>query len=185
MALLAFIDESMRRRSGDAHVHALAAVLLDEHVCADPRERLLGLRVGRSQSIHRRDESPARQSLITELVAGMPLRAMVVVDIYPENGRAERARRLCLDRLLCELSQQKVETVCIEARDQWHDRRDRALVGALRGAGRAGRSLQAEWRRSVDEPLLWLADVLVGSVVWCLGGEGESFDIIRPKIEFL
>lgn len=115
----------------------------------------------------------------------MPLRAMLVVDIYPESDKAERVRRLCLDRLLCELSQQKVETVCIEARDQWHDRRDRALVDALRGAGRVERGLRAEWRRSVDEPLLWLADVLVGSVVWWLGGEGESFDILGPRIEFL
>ncbi|WP_143734043.1 DUF3800 domain-containing protein [Microbispora rosea] len=182
---MAFIDESMRRRSGDAYVYALAAVLLEEHVCAELRERMLGLRVGRSQTIHWRDESPARHVLIAEAVARMPLRAMVVVDIYPENGKAERARRICLDRLLCELSQQKVETVCIETRDQWHDRRDRALVDALRGAGRVERGLRAQWRRSTDEPLLWLADVLVGSVVWWLGGEGESFDIIRQMIEFL
>ncbi|MEV4297254.1 hypothetical protein [Microbispora rosea] len=58
-------------------------------------------------------------------------------------------------------------------------------MDALRGAGRVERGLRAQWRRSTDEPLLWLADVLVGSVVWWLGGEGESFDIIRQMIEFL
>ncbi len=42
---------------------------------------------------------------------------------------------------------------------------------------------------SVTARIIWptvaLLALLVGSVVWWLGGEGESFDIIRQMIEFL
>jgi hypothetical protein len=106
--LLAFVDESARDRRGDDCVYVLAAVSVATVDVAGCRSAMQGLRYGKSTVVHWRTERPERQAMIAGALADAPIDGMVAVSMYTEAARSERARRLCLSRLLIELERSTV-----------------------------------------------------------------------------
>lgn len=112
--LSAFVDESCRQRSGeDTAVYVLAAVLVESEQAEVVQSVLESVRYGRSTRVHWRVERPERRGMLAKTVAGLPITGVVTVCLHhSELVKSERARRLCLRRLLVELSGRGVDQVC-------------------------------------------------------------------------
>jgi hypothetical protein len=98
--LLAFVDESARHPRGDHCVYALAAVMVATDDVPGCRTTMEGLRYGKSTVVHWQTERPERRTMIAAALADAPIEGMVAVSMYTEASQSERARRLCLSRLL-------------------------------------------------------------------------------------
>ena len=100
----AYIDESVR--VGDPAApgwYVLAAVMVPEERADDVRHTLRGeLPPGKLRAHWRDSNDPHRRKFIAGL-AGFGLEAVVAVSTPIDRRRQERARRLCLRRLLWQL----------------------------------------------------------------------------------
>jgi hypothetical protein len=77
--------------------------------------------------------------------------------------RSERARRLCLSRLLGELEGSGVVDVTLESRGLALDHRDRQVLTGLRRSALVSQGMRVRWCRPSGEPMLWAADCLARS----------------------
>jgi hypothetical protein len=179
--LTAYVDESLRRRADDLSVYAMAAVVVDSADHEALRATLKSLLLGNRRRLHWRDESPKHRIEIAEALASLPIEGMVVAHIHDRTTRHERARRLCLERLLHELGAGSAAGVVIESRSA-EDRLDRGLLTGLRRSRRVPLSMEVRWESPLDEPLLWSADAVVGATTWWLDGQPEYFDIIADQV---
>ncbi|WP_248965310.1 hypothetical protein [Sphaerisporangium perillae] len=182
--LTAYIDESLRRRPHDDSVYAMAAVITHSADHNDIRLALESLRLGKHGRLHWRDESPSHRLDIAETVAKLPLHGIVTVRIHDKNVRHERARRLCLERLLYELDAGGAERVILESR-YTEDRLDRSLLTSLRRSRRVSLTMEVSWASPYDEPLLWAADAVVGATTWWLDGQPRYFDALADQIRVI
>ncbi|GAA1274261.1 hypothetical protein GCM10009677_29310 [Sphaerisporangium rubeum] len=182
--LTAFVDESLRRRPDDDSVYAMAAVIIDSADHDDIRTTLESLRMGKRGRLHWRDESSPHRLHIAETVAKLPLCGIVTVRIHDRSVRHERARRLCLERLLQELDMSGVETVVLESRCT-EDRLDRSLLTSLRRSRRVSLTMKVSWESPFHEPLLWAADTVVGATTWWLDGEPRYFDALAGQVRVI
>ncbi|WP_433516287.1 hypothetical protein ACQP2T_12415 [Nonomuraea sp. CA-143628] len=180
----AYIDESMRRRPNDDSVYAMAAALIDPANKNDIHEALSALRLGNRRRLHWRDESSSHRLHIAKTLADLPFTALAVVHVHGRDTRHERARRLCLERLLHELGERKTAEVIIENRPG-QDRLDRGLLTGLRRARRVPRSMEVRWESPLNEPLLWAADAFVGATTWWLDGHPQYFNILAEQITLI
>ena len=98
--------------------------------------------------------------------------------------RQERARALCLSRLLWELAQLDVPDLTLESR-QNRDRHDASTIGPARRARRAHQALQFDHRRPHDEPLLWLPALFAGAAAVARAGQTEYLATLAPRITVL
>jgi hypothetical protein len=172
----AFIDESLRdaappRPSGAVYILACAVVsklrsgTIRAHLrnAVDPRQR----------RFHWHDEgTDGRQAMVARL-AGCEFRAVAAVCPVPDPRRSERARRLCLSRLLWELRGHRLDRLVLESRRESFDRMDLAILGWARRAGLCPSWLACDFGLPVEEPLLWIPDALAGAVGQSLSGDGR------------
>ncbi|CAL9445001.1 hypothetical protein SUDANB106_02353 [Streptomyces sp. enrichment culture] len=181
--LTAYIDESMRRRRGEAScVYVLAAVLVPDDAESTVRATMEGLRHGRSRVVHWRKERPERRTLIASAIAGLPVTGLVAVCLHDAEVRSERARRRCLLRLLDELARRDVERVIFETRHE-QDAADRAVVTSLRKAKVVTDAMSLTW----EDPGawfagLWVADCVAGAVSWWLDGHGTHWSLLEGQV---
>jgi len=94
----------------------------------------------------------------------------------------ERARGLCLERLMWELANRHVEHVTFESRSPTQDRTDLRRIDGLRAQKVLGPSIRADWLPGRTEPLLWAADVIVGLVGDAKAGSDNLSPAMRAKI---
>jgi hypothetical protein len=169
MPLHAFADESIRT---SANVYVLAALVIDEADVSSVRAsaRLLGK--GARPRVHWRDQGPADRRKAAAFILGMRLNHVVVVGTGIDPRRQERARRKCLHELLIRLEHLGVENACLESRDHVGDGRDIAAVRAFRAAHLIS-DIHVEHEHAVNEPLLWVADLVAGAVGASEAGETE------------
>jgi len=173
-ALTAWIDESVIvDRDGIRGAYTLAAAVADPTTCADLRDRLRSLTVGRIGRLHWAHESSKRRDAITALIASVDLAAIVVVGTPMRGPKQERARRCCLERLLYELAQFGVDDVWMESRSAVPDRRDIRLVDSARNKGLVPAELQVQFGRPKEEPMLWISDAVAGAVTAARLGEAR------------
>ncbi|MBG0813480.1 hypothetical protein [Planomonospora sp. ID82291] len=182
--LTAYIDESLRRRPDDCSVYAMAAVIADSADHDDIRLALESLRLGKRRRLHWRDESPAHRLDIARTLTKLPLHSIVTVCIHDRGIRHERARRLCLERLLCELDARDIEEVVLESRYA-EDRLDRSLLTGMRRSRRVSLAMEVRWISPYDEPLLWAADAMVGATTRWLDGHSQCFDVLADQIRVI
>lgn len=183
--LIAFIDESMRIRSGeDVRVYAMSAVIVDDTDLDDVRNALKGLRYGKTPRIHWRDERPERWSPIAKSVSELPVSGVVTVCMHVAATRQERARRLCLTQMLAELGAEGVELVICESRGQ-QDNEDLRLLLALRRRSAEGAGVRVEFEAAVSEPALWAADVVAGAFTWWLNGDGAHWELLQEYVRIV
>src|SRR5262245_11931678 len=119
----AYIDESARRRAGEnTCVYTLAAVVVPDDSIEKVRQASVRLSYRKSPRVHWRDERKGRLPEIIRTVAGVPWSGVVTICLHAPEMKPERARRLCMARLLPELSDRGVGRISFESRQEHHDR---------------------------------------------------------------
>jgi hypothetical protein len=176
----------MRQRPNADGVYVLAAAVLATRELARVREELAGLRHGKRR-FHWRMEEPKVKRHAVLTVEAIDLMHVAVVGRGLDNGRQERGRRRCLERLLWELDQLGLSAVTLDQRTETLNERNRRLVNALAVRGVLSPSLRVGFQRSFDgvdgELLLWIPDVVAGAVAAACGdGRREYLEPIAHQV---
>ncbi|WP_328330701.1 hypothetical protein OHA70_09445 [Kribbella sp. NBC_00382] len=189
-ALSAWIDESII--VGDDYqpgAYALASVIADSSATEGLRDALRGLRERKVVRLHWVAESEKRRDQIAHAIAGLDIAAIVALGMPVHRTKQERARRCCLECLLYELDGFGVTQAWFESRQAVPDSRDRRLVDSARRKGLLSYNLAIDFARPVQEPMLWLPDVVAGAVTAAQLGEprwlltlSESVDIRHVEV---
>ncbi|MCL2780065.1 MAG: hypothetical protein FWD74_00975 [Actinomycetia bacterium] len=166
-----WVDESVQQTHG-GHFYVLAAALADSEGCEPVRDALRALLPAKARRLHWRAETERQHIKIVETIAaataaGSGLSGLVIVGAPVNPRRQERARRLCLERLLFELGLLGIKQVWAEARAPTLNRRDLSLVAALRKTGTVPHSLSYDFAKPAGaeaEPMLWIPDAVAGVV---------------------
>jgi hypothetical protein len=186
VAMHAWVDESVLVEDPtDPGTYVLAAVVASPHECDPIREGLRGLVAPKQARLHWKDEESGRRDLITASVAAMNLLAIVTVGTPVDKKKQERARRVCLERLLFELDQLDVDQVWLEARTQSLNARDQKMVASMRGSKAIPRGMRVDFERPLAEPMLWLPDVVAGTVTAVQRGRSHWFDQLSGSVELI
>jgi len=158
----AYVDESGRTAAPGLYVLAAVVVLTgqEDEVRAVLRS---GLR-HRRQRFHWREEEHTDQETMAKLVGELQLASVVAVATPVDTKRPERARRLCLTRLLWELEHRNVHDVLLESRGDAQDRDDRRHIANTQRARHVEPDLVYAFGNPRAEPLLWLPDLVAGAV---------------------
>lgn len=162
--LLAYVDESMSDSRKDPGTYLLAAGICQPTDQDEIRSQMQALRLKGQQKLHWHDEGHKRRRKIIESVGQLPLMHLIVVRDNMPNVRPERRRRLCIERMLYELDQLAVAEVTFESRGPADDRRDTAMVGALRASKTISAQLRIEHVNGPLEALLWVPDAICGAL---------------------
>ncbi|WP_343826474.1 hypothetical protein, partial [Falsarthrobacter nasiphocae] len=120
------------------------------------------LRLKGQIKLHWSDESASRRRKIVHAVAELEPITMLVAHLSDPAKKTERFRRLCLERIYSELHAMKVCRATLETRTDSQDKRDVAHLVSLQNKG-VFQGLRIEHKRGGDEPLLWIADTLLGA----------------------
>jgi hypothetical protein len=172
--MIAFVDESVRARSGRLlYVVAAAAVLqadLDQ-----ARDEFRKLLLPRQSYLHWNSEKATRRVALLDHVSDLAAMALTY-GYYPAGARhQERARAACLTALVGDLKVEGISELVIETRSEALDRRDRQTLLDARHAGIGADSLTYRHVGKLEEPLLWAADAIAGAVALHLTGEDSRY----------
>jgi hypothetical protein len=125
---------------------------------------------------------------------GLYLLAAVLVDANLDDARQQvasillprpvtprlqdRARALCMTRLLWDARALEVADLVIESRQERNDKKDRrTILRALQAQG-ASPNLHYRFERPKAEPLLWLPDAVAGATATQLTEGGAYLDAL-------
>lgn len=168
MALQAFGDESFRDHPS-AGFYVLATAVLDpatiDHARAEMQallRRFRGANTGAKLHWNQLDRQQQRRA--AEQVAALPGLYVVTVGAPVPPRRQERARALCLRRLVVELRHWRGSVGALEARENVLNERDVRVATAARFALPKGSTFRIEHPFGGTEPALWIADLVAGAV---------------------
>jgi hypothetical protein len=170
VSLHAFVDESRRNNT-----YLLAAAVVSPGHLTKLRKLLNGLRMPNQRELHFKKETPTRRKQILSALAS----AVVHVDIYLACCRKgeERARQTCVARLTTDLQKIGVTRLVFDSREV-RDDHDLLTIRTALGKSAWGTGLFYEHVPSENDPLLWIADI----VVWCYGAGGDWLRRVQPLI---
>lgn len=163
----ALVDESFRRGRDGKGYFFMAAVLVPDEQHAPITHRLRAHVSPGQRRWHFRDERSASRRKFLAAVAelhDLEVVALAFCCPTPSQRKSEQARVRCIWNLLVELHDRGVQTVVFESRQEHNDRRDRREIIAAQRDGVAAADLVYHHGRPKEEPLLWLADAIVGAV---------------------
>lgn len=183
-ALHAWGDESMRSTGVEVPAYLLGAVVADPTACDDYRTQMLPLR-GSGPKLHWRELDRLHRDRVVSVLAEFDTSMVVVVGTTLEMRKQERARALCLERLSWELSQQAVTQLTLEARPQSLMQKDRRTIAGLRSRIAIPASLRIDHGQPSTEPMLWIADQVLGAYGDALAGESRWFDRLQASMEIV
>jgi len=172
--VIAYLDESSRRGpSGLLYVVAAAVVVgaEEDHARAELRKLLLP----RQDYLHWHNERPARRAVILDTISGLGVLAMAVSYHPAANRHQERARSACVTALAGDLRREGIAELVIEARQEQQNRADRQHLLDARHAGLLPDSFAYRHRGKKEEPLLWIADAIAGTVSAHLAGDDSTW----------
>jgi len=181
---LAFADESGSNSQLDPDTFILAAVICSPSDVETARDAMKALQLIRQSKVHWRDEDDKRQTQITAALAGAPLDHLVVVrSCYPDD-KPERRRAKTMARFMVELDVLGVSHVTFESRGPG-DKADRATLDRVRATRAIGSGLRIDHLRGRDEPLLWAADALCGTVTAARTGAPQFFGVVASRVQLI
>lgn len=183
--LQAFLDESQANRARDPFCYVLAAGVCGLADADAARATMEQLRLPGQHKVHWRDESHQRRRQVVETVAALPLQHLVVVRDGRAGEAGERQRRHCLERMLFELDQLQVDTTTFESRGTADDRRDRAMLDALRARKVVTSGLRVTHTPGPKDALLWVPDVVCGAVTQQRIGEDQYIELLAAQINVI
>ena len=163
--LHAWVDESMQMPSLERDgLYLLAAAVASPTGCDPMRDDLRELLLKGARRLHWRDESAPRRAKIASAIADHDLVHVVVIGAPIDARRQERARRLCLERLVFELGILDVSQVWLESRTGSLNDRDRRMFAALHAKQAMPTDFHIDFALPTEEPMLWVADAVAGAV---------------------
>ncbi|GAA1483765.1 hypothetical protein [Brachybacterium fresconis] len=159
----AFVDESSANRGAATQEYLIGAAILDAEHQDSIREELLPLLLPGQIKLHWTDESERRRRRIVDAIVAVGPMNVIVTHLSERQRKTERFRRKCLEVLYYELAGAEVLEVTLESRSSVQDSKDRAHIVALQNQG-LDRGVRIQHLRGGDEPLLWIADAVLGSI---------------------
>jgi len=170
--VIAYLDESGRVSPEGLYVVAAAVVMTDQGAARAAAGSVL---LPGQRRYHWRNEDEAQRYRMLECMTELelPVRGYVRRSVDPK--RLERARALCLRRVLWDLRRDGVDELVIESRHESSDRRDRLTIVRAQQARIASRSLLYEHRQPDGEPILWFADAAAGAIIAAAAGETDAY----------
>ncbi|MCC4247765.1 hypothetical protein [Microbacterium testaceum] len=159
----AFVDESSTVRSATRQEYLVGAALIPLESCDEIREHLRTLALPGQIKLHWTDESEPRRRTIVKRISELAPMTMVVTHLSERVKKNERCRRKCLEALYHEMVGMEVFDLLLEHRSDTQNKQDLGHLVALRSRGLDPR-LRIDHQRGGDEPLLWIADILLGAI---------------------
>ncbi len=156
----AFVDESVRRD------FLLCAVHLPAARCRVVGQELERLRRPGQMRIHMTKEDGRRKRKLVDAAVRSGADAHIEVVRLSREVSQRSARDRCLQTSIPELIRRGVTDLTVESCDQ--DAADRHVIADVL-VGRSAHQLHYAHVRPHEEPLLWLADI----VVWAYGAGGD------------
>ncbi|WBU37168.1 hypothetical protein [Homoserinibacter sp. YIM 151385] len=158
-------------------------MIADPEACDDYRDRLRQLQTTRSK-LHWKDLDRRHRDRVVETIAAFGLDHLVIAATPLELRRQERARALCLERLAWELgTSHGVTQLVLEARPESLMRRDVRTIDTLRSKRAIPADLRVDHGLPREEPMLWIADQVLGALGASIVGEDRWYTAIRDSIE--
>ncbi len=173
----AFIDESLATRGEGLQEYLIGSAVIPADKCATMRGALRPLLLPGQIKLHWTDESRARKNAIVDRLCELEPMTVVVTHLSERQRKTERFRRKCLETLYQELLDMKVHDLTLESRSRNQDTKDVAHIVALQGQG-LGRDIRISHLRGGDEPLLWIADAVLGAINAAHLGEVKYLDAL-------
>lgn len=185
IATHAWVDESMHTATPKMPdgIYLLAATIAEATACDTTRDVLRGLLPRKATRLHWRDQTQRRRRVIADALQNLDVVHTVVIGAPLDPRRQERARRICMERLLHELCSLDVSRVWVESRTASLNRRDRQLIDVLRSRQVIPPTLRFDFAFPTDDPMLWLPDVVAGAVgAHRRGGDAQPYETLRAHI---
>ncbi|WP_091487855.1 hypothetical protein [Microbacterium pygmaeum] len=177
----AFVDESSVLRSTDRQEYLIGAALIPINLCEEVRERVRTLALPGQIKLHWTDEGESRRRTIVKRLAELAPMTVVITHLSERMRRNERCRRKCLEALYHDMVELESFELTLEHRSDAQNLQDRAHIVALQGQG-LDKRVRIDHRRGGDEPLLWIADVLLGAVNAAEIGEPGHLEALQNTI---
>jgi hypothetical protein len=176
--MIAFVDESIR--TGPSGVYLVAAAVVIPADLDRARRTVVSALLPNQPRFHWRNESELQRRVMLERVANLPAKVLAYA-CRPVPRRQDRARALCIDRMLWDFAELGVTKVTFESREEHNDRKDAFTIRNAQRAKRAPATLQYSFARPLEEPLLWLPDALAGAVIADLATQRSSYLSALPE----
>ncbi|GAA2125138.1 hypothetical protein GCM10009825_01200 [Arthrobacter humicola] len=151
-------------------MYLLGATVANQEVAERAREAMISIHKS-GPKLHWRDLDSKAKRRSVETVAALDLDHVVVVASPMDPRRQERARAKCIERLCWEVDELGATHVTLEARTASLNARDRALIPRLRGRNALPTQLRVDWLLGSRDPMLWIADQVLGAY-----GDAETGD---------
>ena len=166
----AFADESFGRLLTQS-IYVMCAALIEDHELEEIRHVMRRMRKG-STKLHWYEESSQRRHQLLTVVSELNIQFAISHQTgFP--SQQPLMRRACIRQLAQELARKGVDQLTLEARNRVDDRRDIIDINWMRQS--EGSSLWLQHLRGVDEPLLWIADLICGASLARFRGD-ETFN---------
>ena len=111
-----------------------------------------------------RDLGDAGKKTVQQVIPRLDLNHVIVIGTPLVGIKQERARGLCLERLLWELDQRCVSRIFLESRGEALDLSDRRRIDGLRARHALNRETRVDWMRGEIDPMLWSPDIVLGTL---------------------
>ena len=159
----------------------MCAALIPENLCVGIREQLTPLLLPGQVKFHWTDESDRRKRLIVTRIVELGPMNVIVSHLDARRKKVERYRRKTLETMYHELVDMNVFDLTLECRSDSQDKSDRAHIVGLQGQGLDPR-VRINHRRGGDEPLLWIADAVLGAINANYLGEGSFLSDLEATL---
>lgn len=178
-ARVAYADESFHE-ADHGGFYVLAAAVFDRGAHDTVRAAMQELRGKRRTSkLHWNEMDTRQQATAAQTVAAQDGFHIVTVGTPVPRTRQERARAMCLTRLVAELHSYSVTDLVIESRTPQLNERDIKTVRGARFSLPSGTRFHVVHVAGDQEPLLWSAGIVAGAVRAHHQGNGTH----RQKLE--
>ncbi|MGW3470884.1 hypothetical protein ACWDKQ_21060 [Saccharopolyspora sp. NPDC000995] len=178
----AFADESFREAEVGGY-YILAAVVFETGSHDPARSAMHELRGGRdTYKLHWNEMTSQEKHNAAKTVAELEGFHVVVVGTPVPSRRQERARALCLTKLIYELHSYGVNRLLMEGRSRALNDRDVATVRGARYELPKGAVFQIEHLPGSREALLWAADIVAGAVRFSREGSDSCRELLDARL---
>jgi hypothetical protein len=178
----AFADESFQESPDSKGFYVLAAVVFDHDTCDHVREMLLKLRGQRATKLHWNEMDRHERHTAARRLAEISGLHVVTVGSPVPHRRQERARAVCLTRLVHELHGYGVRELLMEARTGVLDKRDVNTVTGARHQFPKGTRFRVTHQPGAAEPLFWAADIVAGAVRAHRLGTAAYWEVLTDRL---
>lgn len=173
----AFADESSANRGAKQQEYLIGAALVPAGDCETVRDTLRPLLLPGQIKLHWTDESEARRRAIIASLCELEPMNVVIAHRSARQKKTERFRRKCLGGLYAEMAAMGVNDATLESRSPKQDKLDLAHIVGLQNSG-LPRSIRITHLRGGDEPLLWIADTVLGAINSDFLGESSYLEAL-------